>query len=348
MDRENAPRQAVIEITNGCNLRCAHCASTSGTPRADELSLAEWLGLIAELAELGCREVTLIGGEPLLHPDWPLIAAAVRAEGMELVLVTNGLLLARPAVRDALVELEPAVVGVSLDGPGPAQYGQTRGVDGFALVFDAMIALAARLPGRVTAITTFTRSNLAWFPDFVELMDGTGITWQVQAATKGGERFDDAEFLTLEDYAWLAQRMREVWTQRREGVRLRHMDSFGYFPIDPKLRFLHQTWRGCQAGLSAVGVRSDGRVTPCLALPTAFDLGSLRQESLGEIWAAHDRWERLRHKERHLEGECARCPHAAVCRAGCSALAWSATGDLRENPYCVRRIEVQTILDRIP
>ena len=35
---------------------------------------------------------------------------------------------------------------------------------------------------------------------------------------------------------------------------------------------------------------------------------------------------------------------AARCRAGCSAMAWSATGSLGCNPYCLRQLETEDIL----
>ena len=69
-----ACEEAVIEITNACNLRCPHCASTSGRARADEMTLAELQGVFRDLASLGCREVTLLGGEFVLRRDWPEVA----------------------------------------------------------------------------------------------------------------------------------------------------------------------------------------------------------------------------------------------------------------------------------
>lgn len=69
-----ACEETVIEITNACNLRCPHCTSTSGCARADEMTLSELQGAIRDLASLGCREVTLLGGEFVLRRDWPEVA----------------------------------------------------------------------------------------------------------------------------------------------------------------------------------------------------------------------------------------------------------------------------------
>ncbi|NES87010.1 MAG: radical SAM protein, partial [Moorea sp. SIO2B7] len=61
---------AVWEITLKCNLACSQCGSRAGKARANELSTSEALDLVEQLAEVGIKEVTLIGGEAFLRPDW--------------------------------------------------------------------------------------------------------------------------------------------------------------------------------------------------------------------------------------------------------------------------------------
>src|SRR5262249_54839548 len=60
---------AVWEITLACNLRCVHCGSRAGKARPNELTTAEALDLVEQLADLGVAEVSLIGGEAFLRPD---------------------------------------------------------------------------------------------------------------------------------------------------------------------------------------------------------------------------------------------------------------------------------------
>jgi MoaA/NifB/PqqE/SkfB family radical SAM enzyme len=60
-----------LEITDKCNLECSHCYADSG-PRRDlhgEMKLKDWYAVIQESADLGCRQIQFIGGEPALHPD---------------------------------------------------------------------------------------------------------------------------------------------------------------------------------------------------------------------------------------------------------------------------------------
>lgn len=60
-----------LEITAKCNLECLHCYADS-SPRVDlqgQMKTQDWLTVIRESADLGCRQVQFIGGEPTLHPD---------------------------------------------------------------------------------------------------------------------------------------------------------------------------------------------------------------------------------------------------------------------------------------
>jgi len=337
-------RYAVIEVTNRCNLRCAHCGSTSGERRGDELTLEEIRALLARIHALGGLEITILGGEALLRSDWVEICRAVRELGMRLVLISNGLLLRTEEAFAALRELRPHLIGISLDGATPDTYRAQRGVDGFDHCMRVLQRLRDEGHPHVNAITTFHRGNLREFDAFAELFDGTDITWQVQLANRGGQRFGEDQFLSREDYRWFAGKMRDAYVGRRETLGLSYMDDFGYFPLDPALRFLHQTWNGCIAGRELIGVRSNGDVLGCLSLGDEFVEGNLRETALEELWGSGRFFGRFRRKEALLAGECARCPFAKRCRAGCSAIAWSATGGLGENPYCIRSLEVEGIL----
>jgi radical SAM protein with 4Fe4S-binding SPASM domain len=341
---EHGPlRYAVIEITNRCNLRCPHCASTSGHAREDELSLDEIRALLATIERLGGEEITIIGGEAFLRDDWYEVCAAVNELSMRLILISNGLLIRSDDVLAKLRGLRPHLIGISIDGATRESYRALRGVDGF----DHCVALVKRLRddghAEVNAITTVMKANLREFDAFAGLFDGTGITWQVQIANRGGERFGREHFISRDEYAWLARKMRDVFVDR-PGVRLRHMDDFGYFPLDPKLRFLHETWHGCVAGVELIGVRSNGDVLGCLSLGDDFVEGNLRREALESIWESGRYFSRFRSKEELLGGECATCAYARECRAGCTCIAYSATGDIGSNPYCIRSLETQDVL----
>lgn len=334
---------AVVEVTNRCNLRCPHCASDSGRARADEMSLAELTALFVELRAIGCRELSLLGGEFLLRPEWFEVARAVKDAGIELQLITNGLLVT-PEVRRQFKSLDPQTVCVSIDGATTESYRAARGVDGFETCRSLLFALRDDGFRQVNAITTFNAKNLGDFDRFAEMFIDTGIVWQVQMAHKGGERFPDDLLMSREQFEWLADRVTHWVYGYHDRLKLMTMDDFGYFPMTPKLRYLCQIWDGCSAGRRIVGVRANGDVLPCLSLGSAFVEDNIRRRSLTDIWRDPASFPRFRGKSGELTGRCAKCPAAARCKAGCSAMALSQTGTLTETTFCVRQLETERIL----
>ena len=95
------PVHAVWEITLACDLKCQHCGSRAGKRRPDELSTEECLDLVRQLARMGTREVTLIGGEAYLRRDWLEIIREIRAQGMDCTLQSGGLHLTEERIRAA-------------------------------------------------------------------------------------------------------------------------------------------------------------------------------------------------------------------------------------------------------
>jgi len=132
-----------------------------------------------------------------------------------------------------------------------------------------------------------------------------------------------------------------------EDLEIVTMDDIGYFPLEADHGLLYDWWKGCQAGTKVVGIRANGDVLGCLSLGDPFIEANIRQRSVADIWRDPTSFEQMRRKTEHLTGHCRACPHAARCKAGCAAMAYSATGDIYENPYCIRNIECREIIDQL-
>ena len=61
-------RSVKIKLTARCNLRCQMCRYGKNLD-LPELPTERWLGIIDELAELGCRKLHLSGGEVMVRRD---------------------------------------------------------------------------------------------------------------------------------------------------------------------------------------------------------------------------------------------------------------------------------------
>jgi hypothetical protein len=82
---------ATLETNLTCNLHCAHCYNGErDSVKSLSLLLAE-LDTLRSLRRL--HTITLLGGEPTLHPDLPALVRAVKERGLSCQLMTNGLAL---------------------------------------------------------------------------------------------------------------------------------------------------------------------------------------------------------------------------------------------------------------
>ena len=152
-----------LYLTERCNSRCVSCDYwRHGRQDMSLDAVRRWL---PGFATLGTRVILFSGGEPLLHPQWPAIAQLLRAQGLELWLLTAGLSLAKHAEQ---VSVCFASVTVSLDGTCPATYAAIRGLDAFDTVCEGIRALANRgVP--VGVRVTVQRANYRELPRFVRL-----------------------------------------------------------------------------------------------------------------------------------------------------------------------------------
>jgi len=343
MPPSDVPRLSIaaIELTLNCNMRCIHCGSTAGRARRDELTLAEFRKLFGGLKKLGCREVCLLGGEPFLNPEWEAIANCVGESGMTSVFISNGFVIDR-----ALVERIRRIegidrIGISIDGATSKVHDFIRRKKGsFDRAINAMFML--RDAGLETgAITTVMRENIEALPGIRDLLLNEDLSWQIQVAMLGGGRFGEGSMISPAEFYGLCEFIHETRvTYGLEALPVTGADCIGYF--SRRLTEINRKpqWHGCQAGLSNVGIESDGKVKGCLSLLPVFVEDNIRRRSIEEIWKDPNLF--LRNRGFHpsqLEGGCRDCPHGWECRAGCLGMAYCSTGSLYENAYCLHALE---------
>lgn len=338
------PGCAVWEISLKCNLRCLHCGSTAGKARNDELSTDEALRLCDDLKDIGCQGVALMGGEPLLRPDWMNIAERVHDLGMELSLITNGFSVTEENLQ-LIVKQQPDSVAVSVDGGHANVHDKIRGVSGsFEKAQNAVDRfLDQGLPTSV--ITTVSKLNLKELPAIRDWLLGKGVAWQIQMAMPFG-RLTQEHVLSKEEFYALA--LFVASSQKRypkKQLMVAGAHDMGYYSHHlPDVQI--NPWQGCQAGIVTLGIQSNGNIIGCLALYDPFVEGNIRQRSLQDMWYDEHSFAYARHVRTSDLGEkCRKCPYRSRCKGGCSAVSYSLTGKLHQGPYCLRTIEEEKILD---
>jgi radical SAM protein with 4Fe4S-binding SPASM domain len=342
-DAAYMPIVAVWEITLQCDLACRHCGSRAGHARPSELTTAECLDVVRQLAELGTREVALIGGEAYLREDWLTIIEAVVSHGMMPTMVTGGrgmtLERAHAAKRAGLRS-----ASVSIDGEEET-HDRLRGVQGsHRAAFEAMANLrAAKIPFAVN--TQINRLSMPELPRVLERIAVAGArTWQVQLTAAMGRAADEPEVLAQPyDLVELFPLLDQLVQRARElRVNVAAGNNLGYFgPHEGALRGRSARGhsQGCGAGRTAMGIEADGAIKGCPSLGTkSWSGGNVRETPLRAIWEGATALRYTRDRTvADLWGYCATCYYADTCRAGCTWTADVLFGKPGNNPMCHHR-----------
>lgn len=135
-------RKALVQITERCNLHCAHCFVSSGREGAD-LPLSGFAELVVpRLRAARVERVTLTGGEPFAHPDVIGFCEAATAAGMAVGICTNATQITDEQI-ERLRVLGRVHINVSFDGFSPGSHGRFRGApESFAVTMATTKRLA--------------------------------------------------------------------------------------------------------------------------------------------------------------------------------------------------------------
>ncbi len=339
------PVHAVWELTLACDLKCQHCGSRAGKRRSEELTTDECLDLVRQLARMGTREVTLIGGEAYLRRDWLEIIREIRKQGMDCTLQSGGLHLTEDRIKLA-VEAGLQALGISIDGL-EAVHDRLRGVKGsFKAAFNALECV--KKYGITASVNTQITSLV--IPQLRQLMNrfiaAGAKNWQVQLTVAMGRAADHPELL-LQPYELLELMplLAELYEEGADrGLLLQPGNNIGYFgPYEALWRgsgddSIH--WTSCNAGENTLGIEADGTIKGCPSLPTsAYAGGNIRELSLHNIWWKTDELSVNRGRtSEDLWGFCRTCYYADVCKAGCTWTTHVLFGRAGNNPYCHHRV----------
>ena len=357
MGTEYSLRTCVWEITLACCFSCRHCGSRAGKARENELTTAECLDVAKQLKDLGCRRVSLIGGEVFMRPDWQEIAGALTSKKIRVCIITNGFIFTDDLI-SKLKAVDIESVAVSLDGTREAHDRQRQ--DGS---FDRAIKAIDRLTGAgiyTSVITTLNSGNIGCLEGMYDILKDKGIfAWQLQAcspmgnaaamkrdqAAEGSEpRGHSAAVDPGIDYRFdFSEAIGFVEEHADAPFAIGVADNIGYFgPSEGSIRGNRSgiaVFRGCKAGLQGIGIDSVGNVRGCESMyDEAFNEGNLRERSLRDIWEDPEAFSYNRKfTEDLLAGACASCKYGSSCAAGCRSYNFFTGGNLYESLYCVRK-----------
>lgn len=367
------PFVVIWENTRACDLACVHCRAAAQPRRSQfELTTAEGMELIDQVAELGPRVFVITGGDPLKREDTYDLIQHARERGLEPALTPSATPLLTEAAISRMKRHGLARLAVSLDASTAELHDDFRRVKGSFDITLRAVRAAKREGIPVQINTTVTRRTIDDLPRMVALLTELGIAmWSVffLVPTGRGKRSDLVTPETVEHLfgflyetsmrapfavrtteamhyrRYILQRMAAASGQSIDDLRdartglvdastlfLQHGGRSMPLGVQQQGAAISRSPRGVNEGKGFVFISHIGDVFPSGFLP--LKAGNVRHQRLGEIYRSSDLFVSLRDNG-NLKGKCGRCEFRELC-GGSRARAWAVTGDVFESdPLCV-------------
>ena len=303
-----APIHVWWDITQQCNFSCKHCYSNAQKIVKDELSTAEVFGIIEQLKEAQVGFVYILGGEPLIRPDFPLVLERFRECGIPLMLNTNGWFMNEDWGR-RIANSSVKHLRFSLDGSTASTHDDLRGVKGsFDRVISGIkICRSLNIP-KISCSYTVTSKSIGEIKSTCELLVELGVdAVQFGPLADTGRASDHSELtLSPSDTLDVTRIIGECIQQYGQRIQIYSVDGTYDRPYTrlAKKGMIKPDFMGCQAGRTCCCIDWAGNVLPCIMWRNPI-AGSLRKTSFREIWDSSSLFNHLR---RNRGNEYARMP----------------------------------------
>ncbi|MFB8168277.1 radical SAM protein [Kitasatospora purpeofusca] len=160
-----------LELLFRCDFSCTTCYHGEDLKRPDTVTVDQAAAALTYfLARYDCRDVCLLGGEPLLFEGLPTVLAVAKSLGYRTEICTNGYK-RRAFLARAAEHLD--MLRVSLDGGTAEAHDRIRRPGSFDAAFDTLTwALGRNLPFGATC--TLTGENITTVPALAERLRDLG------------------------------------------------------------------------------------------------------------------------------------------------------------------------------
>lgn len=340
------PLDVEFRVNWKCNFRCKMCGLEDYAQAAPErnrelLSTEDVMRLFDELKQLGCKSITLSGGEPTLRHDLvSVVEYASQKCGFRVYINTN----ASRAHNEKLDEFVRAgVTGFtfSMDSPLPAIHDEIRLCPGsHQKIVNAMRYLRdGRERGshnvRVFINCVVMKQNIATLDAFIHLYK------QVP--------FDNLNFVPASiNTTW------DEWTAQDKGLRASVEEAWHFKKIimprfaaadwplvvkdpfgdtdDEIERNLHVEFAGneapCYAPFVHTVVQNNGDLIPCCYAPDSFRVGNVKELGFAAVWESEGYNQIRADLKKHLYPMCASCRQYRIMNKHIKSVV-----DKKDEPY---------------
>ncbi len=307
------PLAGALDLTYRCNNNCRHCwlsISPESPQSREELTLGEIQSIVDQARQMGCREWSISGGEPMLRPDFPDILDYIASRSTSYALNTNGTLIT-PRIAQLLRRKGHKMVAL-YGATAEVHDDITRNPGSFAAAMRGIAYLKEAGAGFTVQLVPM-RDNCHQFPDMVRLAESLSPRWRLGASwlylRADGDPHRNREImrqrLSPQEVIELdrpSSRDQDRWGRAEEH-------HFGYPLRDDRL------FADCIAERRDFHIDPYGRMTFCRFIQDSALRYDLREGSFRECWEEFipSLADEVRGGREYLEN-CASCELREYCR----------------------------------
>lgn len=342
----------VWNVTRRCNLKCVHCYAHAKTTAEDnELSTAEGMDLIDDLAQFGSPVMLFSGGEPLVREDLPQLAEYAVKKGMRAVISTNGTLITADTAR-MLKAIGLSYVGISLDGMEQIN-DRFRGVKGAYDMAIRGIENCTAAGIKVGLRFTINKFNSEEIPKIFNLLEDMDIPracfYHLVYAGRGSKLVEEDS--THEETRAVVDLIMDLTKQLHDKGKPKEILTVDNHADGPYLymRLCKENPSRAKEVLELLQMNegnSSGRGIGCVSWDGEVyadqfwrhhSFGNVRQRPFSEIWmdTSEPLMKRLKEKKKYVKGRCATCHWLDICGGNFRVRAEAVSGDVwAPDPAC--------------
>lgn len=167
----NRIEKLYLQLLYRCNFNCQHCFHGEDLKKNDVFSAEQVERVIGLLTkDYGISSVTLLGGEPFLHPELPEIVDNIKSKQLRVEICTNGY-----GIKKKLEQIAPSIdhLRVSLEGLQGAN-DEIRKSGSFKAA-EATIRLGLQMGIETSVTTTVNSRNIEDFRELVDYLSALGV-----------------------------------------------------------------------------------------------------------------------------------------------------------------------------
>lgn len=325
-------QQLWFNITNACNLTCAHCfARTKREKKFVDLKNA--LKLIKEAKDMQIDEIVFSGGEPTLHPDLEkmLIEASQSEKNIKIKLLTNGYLAANEEGQQRLLNLVKYLddIQVSIDGIDKEINDKIRGEGSYELACNTFEILS-KTDVKVGLSLTPLPENIDTLKDLYKFAINYNVDYIHFNRVKkpAGNEYNNDYLYSLdfsrESYKLFDELYKE-YVKIHEDMRGMHNVKYVALDhsFDPGNELITSIKKErCSAGFLTIAVNPNGDAYPCAALSREKSLrfGNVFENGLENVYKYGRKiMEEIFSVDKNEK--CSKCMFRYFCGGGCRATA---------------------------